>query len=101
VGELVGGSGRLAASPGAWLARGGGARSLVDVALCGRLRDRRSRHQVHLRGLLTVRFLAVSLVTSLRPTAVGARGLGWYARRHHLPEQRMSRALDAGDGCLV
>jgi hypothetical protein len=48
-----------------------------------------------------VRFLAVSLATWLVLAVVGARGLAWYARRHHLPEQRMTRALDAGDGCLV
>lgn len=45
--------------------------------------------------------LIVSLVTWFVLTAAAAGGLRWYAARHHLPQQRMSRALAAGDGCVA
>lgn len=51
--------------------------------------------------MVRARSLIISLVTWLVATAALAGGLGWYARRHHLPEQRMSQALSEGDGCIV
>lgn len=47
------------------------------------------------------RAFLISLATWLVATAALAGGLGWYARRHHLPEQRLSQALAGGDGCIV
>jgi hypothetical protein len=48
-----------------------------------------------------MRELVASLVTCLMLLSGVGAGLRRYAKRHHLPEQRMSAALQAGDGCFV
>jgi hypothetical protein len=48
-----------------------------------------------------MRLLVASLMTWLALLSGVAAGVRRYALRHHLPEQRMTEGLQAGDGCLV